>query len=258
MRAFGTMVALLILAGCDRYGDSSIGETNRSEWRIDDGLCPGSEGGCAMTVPVAAGIELSVDADVLCAHPRRDASGRTVTDCDLMGFDVDVTGAAEPRATSYAASEGRLDLRVFTTSPGVVDFDLRRSGAPYDHMTMEVREAVALECGKVGAGGASWDMRSLSLDASYAVELFGADAEEDVELGCRLLDENGAPLFSAAAIEWQVLEGADLVTIDDGGLFGGDASTGARIYVRLGSRSGTVRLEARFETLTRELELVLG
>jgi hypothetical protein len=243
-----------VAAGC-YHGDSTSGEANRSEWRIDDGLCPGTEGGCAMSIPLAARVELAVDAEVLCARPERDSSGELVAECDLSRFDVGVAGAAELRAASQVPSAGRIDLRIFSTNPGQVALALRRDGAAYDRVMMEVREPADMRCGRVGAGGASWDMRSLTVSDSFSVELYGADSDPNVELGCVLLDASGLPLFSAAAIEWQIIEGADLSRVDDGGLFGEDASTGARVYVRFES-SGTVRVEARFGAFTHQIELI--
>jgi hypothetical protein len=256
---WAAVLAVLAISagGCGVAGDSTSGEENRSRWRIDDGLCPGAEGGCAMTVPVAARVELSVDAEVLCAIPERDSSGEYHADCDLSEFDVAIAGAAELRSQSQDASAGRIDLRVYATATGQAALVIRRSGGSFDRVMMEVREAADIQCGKVGADGASWDMHSLGTSESYAVELYGADADPEVELGCRLVDASGNPLFSAAAIEWQIIEGADNATVDDGGLFGTDASTGARVYVHV-NRSGTVRLEAHFEGLTRQIELVAG
>lgn len=161
------------------------------------------------------------------------------------------------RASSADDTDGRLDLRLFTTRAGSVQLELLRSGAAFDRTSFTVREAVDIECGRVGAAGASWDMRSLEPNEPYAVELYGADRDPNVELGCRLVDAAGLPLFSASAIEWQIIDGVDRATVDDGGLFGGDASTGARVYVRVDS-AGTVRLRARFGELTREVELDAG
>lgn len=257
MRAWMMVVGVSFLLGCGHYGDSTAGEENRSFWRIDDGLCPGTEGGCAMTTPVAAGVEVAIDADIPCAVPRRSSTGGTVTDCELGVLALSVSGPIEDRGVSYDADQGRIDIRVVTVDPGEAALELREAGSLFDRVTFEVRDAVDLECGRVGTAGASWDMRSLRSDASYTVDFYGADREQNVELGCRLLDANGRPLFSGAAIEWQIVEGADLATVDDGGLFGGAASTGARVYVRL-DRTGTIRLEARFGTLMRQIELIVG
>jgi len=210
-----------------------------------------------MTVPVAAGFEVAVDADIFCARPERDSSGELRASCDIDAFGLDVIGPAETRAVSSDATDGRLDLRLFTTRAGQVELELNRSGTRYDGTALQVREAVDMECGRIGAGGASWDMPSLDPNMPYAVELYGADSDRNVELGCRLLDVDGRPLFSAAAIEWQIVEGADRAIVDDGGLFGGDASTGARVYVRVDT-SGTIRLQARFGDMTREVELDAG
>ncbi len=256
MRFSLALTFAMTLGGC-MAGDSTGGAENRSAWRIDDGLCPGAEGGCAMTVPVAARVELSVDSNIYCARPQRDSSGRLVSDCDLSAFGVTASGAAEMRSASADASAGRLDLRVFTTEEGQARLELAQSGSYFDSVGMEVREAVDIRCGAVGGGGASWDMDSLDTSGSYTVNLSGADRETKIELGCTLLDARGLPLFSAAAINWQIIEGADIAIIDDGGLFGGDASTGARVYVRP-SDSGLIRVRAVFEDLTRELMIDAG
>jgi hypothetical protein len=255
MRGLFFAGAMSVLIGCGFAGDSTSGEENRTRWRIDDGLCPGTEGGCAMTVPVAAGIEVAVDAEVYCAIPERDSEGNLVADCSLADFSVALSGSGELRAASQDASAGRIDLRVFTTVPGEAAFEVTRSGRSFDRIGMQVREAASIDCGRVGAGGASWDMASLSRQPSHTVDLYGAEADDDVELGCRLLDADGLPLLSAAAIEWTIIEGADIATVDDGGLFGGDASTGARVYVHI-TRSGTIRLEARFGAFSQEVEIV--
>jgi hypothetical protein len=256
MRIWIAAVGLTFVAGCGYYGDSTGGEENRSSWRLDDGLCPGTEGGCAMTTPVAAGVEVAVDADVPCARRRRDSAGRWVSDCDLEALSVSV-GGGELRDVSYDADEARIDIRLATLEPGEVSLELLEADdGLFDRITFDVREAAALECGRVGAAGASWDMESLRSDETYTVSSSGADRESNIELGCRLLDAGGAPLFSAAAIQWQIIEGADLATVDDGGLFGEDSASGARVYVRFDAR-GTIRLEARFGDLTRQLEVVV-
>lgn len=256
MRMGMALIVASAMCGCFA-GDSTGGAENRSEWRIDDGLCPGIGGGCAMTVPVAAGVEVAVDSEIYCARPERDSSGRLVADCDIAAFDVRASGAAEVRAVDRDASDGRLDVRVFTTRPGQVTLELLRSGASFDRIGMQVRDAVDIECGRVGGGGASWDMLSLDANVPYDVELFGADSDPQVELGCRLVDADGLPLFSGSAIWWEIVEGADLATVDDGGLFGTDGSTGARVYVHV-DRSGTIRLRASFGDLSREVELNAG
>ncbi|MGE0788481.1 MAG: hypothetical protein AB7S26_22590 [Sandaracinaceae bacterium] len=244
--------------GCGYYGDSTPGEENRSEWRIDDGLCPGTEGGCDMGVPTALGSVVAVDGDVFCAHPRRDSStGRTVVDCDIDDFSVTVDGAGDDRSLSRDASAGRIDLEVDTIDVGDVTLSLTRDGSSFDRARFEVREAARMECGEVGSSGASWDMRGLRMSSSFSFETVGADRVTDAELGCRLLDAAGAPLLSGSAIEWTIIDGADIATIDDGGLFGDDATSGARVYVRFDGR-GTIVVEARFMGMTSQIELVVN
>lgn len=261
MRALTMVLGACVLAtgavGCGFYGDSTWGEENRSTWRIDDGLCPGTEGGCGMETPVAAGVELSVDADVPCAVRRRDSRGDYYSECPLESFDVSAAGVVEMRDVSYDVADARIDIEVFTLEPGegVIELDEYDVG-PFDRITFDVREAADIECGRVGESGAQWDMPSLDTSGSYTAQSSGADRESSVELGCRLLDERGLPLFSGSAIHWRILEGGDIANIDDGGLFGGNDSSGARIYVRIDVR-GTIRLEARFGDMTRELEVVV-
>jgi hypothetical protein len=210
-----------------------------------------------METPVAAGVRVSVDADVPCAVRRRDSRGEYRSDCSLEALDVAAAGAAELRDVSYDVGDARIDIEVLTVEAGEATLELRESdGTAFDRIAFEVREAAGLECGRVGAGGARWDMPSLDESGSYAVSRSGADRETDVELGCRLVDGRGLPLFSGSAIEWRIVEGADIADVDDGGLFGDDASTGARVYVRLEGR-GTIRLTASFGDLSRELELAV-
>ncbi|MCB9598390.1 MAG: hypothetical protein H6719_37095 [Sandaracinaceae bacterium] len=254
MRASMGMVLLLGgLAGCSAVnGDGSWGEENRSLWRIDDGLCPGTEGGCGLEVPVASGVEVSLDANVPCAELRRTSSG-TRSDCDLHAYDVSTTGAGELRSTNYDTADARIDVELVTVGVGDAAVELREAdGALFDRVTLDVRDAVDIECGSVGPRGAAWDMPSLDTTSSYGVSTSGSGRVTQMELGCRLIDDRGLPLFSGASITWRITEGADVSRIDDGGLFGGDSSTGARIYVHFEGR-GTIRLLATFGDLSREI-----
>lgn len=253
------MVALALvgsIAGCGAVnGDGTWGEEDRSLWRIDDGLCPGVGGGCGMEVPVAAGVQISVDANVPCAERRRTSAGY-VSDCELLSFDAVASGAAEMRATDYDVNDARIDLEVLTVSAGEAAIELRRAdGTRFDRIAFEVRDAVDIECGWVG-DRAAWDMPTLDTTSSYTVSSSGADRATELELGCRLVDDRGLALFSSAAISWRIVEGAAISRIDDGGLFGGDTSTGARIYVRFEGR-GDIRLQASFGELTREIAITV-
>ncbi len=261
MRPRLALIALALVGlvpGCGAVsGDGTWGEEDRSLWRIDDGLCPGTEGGCAMEVPVAAGAQIAVDANVPCAERRRASGGGYTSDCDLASLDVVASGAAELRSTSYDPNDARIDIEVLTVGEGEGVLELLRADeSRFDRITFDVRAAVAMECGHVGSRGAAWDMPSLDGRTSYTVASSGADRVTELELGCRLLDDRGLPLFSAATISWRITEGADISRIDDGGLFGGDRSTGARIYAHFEGR-GTIRLEATFGELTREIEIVV-
>lgn len=258
MRAWLLAVGALGLAtGCGFDGDATFGEENRSTWRIDDGLCPGVEGGCGMETPVAAGVAVSVDAEVPCAAPRRSSSGSTRTDCRLTALEVGVGGPVTLLRTDYDVDDGRIDIEVATTAEGTASLELSEAdGRRFDRVTFDVREAADLECGQVGAGGAAWDMPGLVRNESFFVSSSGADRQSALELGCRLVDARGAPLFSAAAISWRIVEGPDSASIDDGGLFGEASASGARIYVRF-SEPGTIRLAARFGDFARELTVVV-
>ncbi len=235
--AFGIAAIGLALAGCGLSGGATAGDEGRSTWSIDDGLCPGLGGDCAMTVPVAAGSDPHVDVHV----DRREVNE----------LSVRVTGPGSVFELDRDTQAERIDVDLEVDGPGTVEIELLdAAGDRFDASRLDVREAVDLECGVLEDGGADWEMSQLTVTDSF--EEVGTSGAPQVELGCRLLDANGEPLLSARAIEWTVLESQGDFTLGAGG-FGGPR--GARVYARFDRRGDGARVRASFGGLTRELAL---
>ncbi|UJR83385.1 hypothetical protein [Sandaracinus amylolyticus] len=243
--------AALALVGCSfdlaLDGDWSRGELGRSQWQIDDGLCPGLAGGCAFDVPLAVGAStrvhvVGVDGDTVFAEAEGSVR--------LGLYDVIANDPADAffEITAVSAGAGTLRLRD------------RLTGEEIDRIHVEVREATELDCGALANNDeVLWDMPQLA--PSDPIELLmpgvvaSSGSSPDAQLVCRARDERG-PMLSADAIRWQVIEGADVIQLRTDALFSFSPVQGARVRYDVLQR-GDARLRVTLGDISRELGVVV-
>ena len=231
---------LLVIGGCTSIidGDTTDGDEGQSRWGIDDGLCPGIGGSCNLDVPVAVGAAPRLDVFTDCCNPGR--------------LDVVAVGDAEVVEQRADVEDRRIDAEVRVDGPGEIRLELRDDTEVIDTVTLEAREATSMECGVV-RGSADWQMSGLDI-----VEISTETPERRrVQLGCRLLDADGEPLLSVAAIRWRIVEGPEGASIDTGS--SGDRRNvgGARIYFNVDTSGDTGLLEASYRDLSQTLEITV-
>ncbi|AKF04095.1 hypothetical protein [Sandaracinus amylolyticus] len=239
------LAALVVGCSFDELdGDWSRGERGRTRWQIDDGLCPGFAGGCALDVPLAVGARTrihvtGVDGDTVFA----EAEGSV----QLELYDVLSSDPAEPffEIAAMHAGTGTLRLRD------------RVTGDEIDRIRVEVREATELDCGALATGvDVMWDVPQLAPSDPIELLMPGiVSSEPDAQLVCRARDERG-PLLSADAIRWEVIEGADVIRLRTDGLFSFPPVEGARIRYDALAR-GEARIRVTLGEISRDLGVVV-
>jgi hypothetical protein len=243
-------LCLLLLTGCgfdlDLDGDESPGEEGRSTWQIDDGLCPGF-GGCDLEVPLAAG-----------AHTTLDI---TVPDRNPAAIELSTEGPIRvDEVVERDVENERLRVDVSATGAGEGVVHLLEGDEELDRARVQIAESASMTCGVAPLDAAVlYDLEGLDLEASgvtLSLPTDGSSADER-DLACRLEDADGTPLLSVRLVEWEVIEGTEVVRVD-AEPFESDpsGSVGARVSVQpLATGSATV--VARWEGVERAFDVVV-
>lgn len=232
----------IALGGCNPLagleGEWSNGELGRTRWQISDGLCPGLGGGCNLDVPLALGASTTL----------------LIEGAGAATFDPDVTGALTSSTATRDEEDGDWRVAVSASTPGTGTVTFEEGSEVLDRNTVEVRRATRLDCGLwSGDGSPGWDMDGLEAQTSVTVAVLEAGATSP-QLVCRASDAAG-PLLSADAIAWEVLEGAEALTLRTSG-FGFGEVRGARIYYNTPG-TGTARIRATLGDVTQELTITV-
>lgn len=219
-----TLSCLMALAsGCafelDR--NATRGDEGRTEWNLDDGLCR-NLWGCDLSAPLVAGAtsELSI----------------YLEDGDVRGYDVRLEGPATVAGPLDATMEV-LRVPVRADGPGeVTAVLLDRDDEEVDRARFTIVEAAAMRCARLESErSVHYSMDTLTEDTAVALVVPAPEDEPPPtqQLGCLVTDAGDRPALSADAIEWEVVEGAEVVGVDASGFLtlAGSTTRGARIYL---------------------------
>ncbi|HJL15759.1 MAG TPA: hypothetical protein RMH99_08890 [Sandaracinaceae bacterium LLY-WYZ-13_1] len=218
------LTCALSTSGCFGLdGDTSSGEEGRSEWSIEDGLCPGLAGDCALDVPLAAGASTTLQLEV----PGRE----TLAGIEVVGEGAVVVDDLEIVAPSDGEDEPYAHVDVTALEAGEGTLVLRDADGEIDRAHLTVAEPVGLSCGIYPEGeGVDWAMDDLvpTEVATFAMR----PVTPRPQLACRLLDAEGEPMLSVDIVRWEIVESDGAVLLDRGDLFAspGESARGARIY----------------------------
>ena len=213
-------------------GDWSNGERNNTQWQIGDGLCPGLAGGCALNVPLAVGVRMTLNVEgVHSATPTVNTPPNTT--------DVSIRGDAENQ---------RATITFTATAPGSAHFVISDASGEVDSATLQVRVPTRIDCGVFARAEPRWDFNGISFAESVAVPLNTENSNSsDFSLGCRTTDATGAALLSADAIRWTLSSGTSVRLNDDN--FDSSSVVGARVYFQT-LALGTSEARVTFGDLT--------
>jgi hypothetical protein len=245
------LVLALVVPGC--FGGSSItgpstnGDTGRTSWRIDDGLCDGGllGGECDLEQHLALG-----------ATPTIAVTARNGTDLSRAHL-VGGANVAVENASSSTDDHGVVTMTatVRGIAAGVGDIVVADIfGHEIDRAHVTFVTAIALTCGLLGST-VTRDLTFHALSSEPVTMVSGGTTT----LACRATDAAGNPLLTVDAITWTVVPGgtADVSVRNDelfswlgpvnGGTARVDASGSGTATVRatLGAISGDVVLNVR-------------
>jgi len=239
------LVALVAVAGCEppvelveTEGGWTQGELGRTRWHFNDGLCP-NDRRCDLGVPLALGASI-----VLQIRGAEDVT-----------LAPTVTGALTLIEATQFEESGNWHVTVSASSAGAGAIVFSEGAAVFDRASIVVRRATRLDCGVwTSSNAVRWDMEELEASTELDVPFVEEGAREP-QLVCRAAD-SGGPLLSVDAITWEIIEGADVLTLREYG-FGGPPVSGARIhYVTPGP--GTARVRATLGDVTQDLTFTVA
>lgn len=232
------------LAACEPFGnldgDWTRGERGHTRWQISDGLCPGL-GGCALDVPLAVGASVHLVVDGVDGVPL----GATLTG-----------GALERDGSIDTGEDQNAMIPVRAIAPGTGRVEISDTNGVIDAASVGVRAATRLECGRMSTSQeVLWHLPGLVPTTTLTLPRTDRSSGERFSLVCRAMDDTG-PLLSERAITWEVLEGADFLTLADDLILGSAPERGARISYTA-ETSGTALVRVSIGDVTQELSITV-
>lgn len=247
---FAFVSALLLgsasLSACGPWGpidetDWTPGERGQTRWQISDGLCPGFGGGCALDVPLAVGASVHLVVDGV----------------DGVPLTTTITGGAIEGDGAIDSGEDRNSrIPIEAIAPGTSRVEISDMNGVIDAASVSVRAATRLDCGRMSTGQeVLWHLPGLEVTTELTLPRSDRTSGDRFSLVCRAMDDTG-PLLSERAITWEVIEGAEILTLNDDILLGTGPERGARIGYTAES-TGSARVRATIGEVSQELTITI-